>query len=116
MATHDGEEVPMDIEFVATVAVIAPDPVGSRELYLGSLGLPLEGEGAGYYHSESISGCKSFGIWPLAQAAQACFGTTDWPADRLVPQVSIEFDVASVDAVGPAVQELISAGHDVLHD
>jgi uncharacterized glyoxalase superfamily protein PhnB len=63
-----------------------------------------------------ISGCKSFGIWPLAQAAQACFGSTDWPADRLVPQVSIEFDVASPDAVGPAVRELVATGHDLLHE
>ena len=65
----------MNIEFLATVAVIAPDPMNSRSLYVDALGLPLQGEGDGYYHSEQIAGCKSFGIWPLSQAAQACFGT-----------------------------------------
>ena len=85
----------MNIEFIATVAVIAPDPMHSRDLYVDALGLPLQGEGDGYRHSERIAGCKSFGIWPLSEAAQACFGTKQWPAERLVPQVSIEFDVAN---------------------
>lgn len=58
----------MHVEFVATVAMIAPDPARSRKLYVDALGLPLEGEGDGYAHGEQIAGCKSFGIWPLAQA------------------------------------------------
>jgi hypothetical protein len=106
----------MNIEFVATVAVISPDPVHSRSLYIDALGLPLLGEGEGYQHSETIPGCKSFGIWPLSQAAQACFGTDRWPAERPLPQVSIEFDVPSADAVAPAAQELVEAGHDLLHE
>ena len=105
----------MNIKFLATVAVIAPDPITSRNLYAGALGLPLQGEGDGYYHSEQIAGCKSFGIWPLSQAAQACFGTDQWPADRRVPQVSIEFDVDSADAVAPATQELEHDGYELLH-
>jgi catechol 2,3-dioxygenase-like lactoylglutathione lyase family enzyme len=105
----------MNIEFLATVAVIAPDPVSSGSLYVEALGLPLRGEGDGYYHSEQIAGCKSFGIWPLSQAAQACFGTDRWPADRPVPQVSIEFDVDSATSVGPATRELEQAGHQLLH-
>ncbi len=105
----------MNIEFLATVAVIAPDPVNSRNLYVEALGLPLQGEGDGYYHSEQIAGCKSFGIWPLSQAAQACFGTDQWPAGRPVPQVSIEFDVADAAAVDPAARELEQAGHELLH-
>jgi hypothetical protein len=92
----------MNIEFLATVAVIAPDPINSRKLYVEALGLPLQGEGDGYHHSEQIAGCKSFGIWPLSQAAQACFGTDQWPAERPVPQVSIEFDVANAATVVPA--------------
>jgi hypothetical protein len=106
----------MNIEFLATVAVIAPDPISSRGLYVEALGLPLEGEGDGYYHGEQIAGCKSFGIWPLSQAAQACFSTNQWPAERPVPQVSIEFDVPSADAVAPAARELVEAGHVLLHD
>ncbi len=105
----------MDIEFLSTVAVIAPDPSASRELYAGALGLPLEGQGGDYHHSERIPGCRSFGIWPLAQAAEACFGSPQWPADRVVPQISIEFDVADAAAVGPAARELQQAGYELLH-
>jgi catechol 2,3-dioxygenase-like lactoylglutathione lyase family enzyme len=105
----------MNIEFLATVAVIAPDPINSRRLYAEALGLPLQGEGDGYCHSEQIAGCKSFGIWPLSQAAQACFGSEQWPAERPVPQVSIEFDVADASAVDPAARELEQAGYELLH-
>jgi catechol 2,3-dioxygenase-like lactoylglutathione lyase family enzyme len=106
----------VNIEFLATVAVIAPDPASSRNLYVEALGLPLQGEGDGYYHSEQIAGCKSFGIWPLSQAARACFGNEEWPAGRPVPQVSIEFDVADAGAVEPAARELEQAGYELLHD
>ena len=34
----------MNLEFLSTVAVIAPDPPRSRRLYVDALGLPLEGE------------------------------------------------------------------------
>ena len=105
----------MNIEFLSTVAVIAPDPPASRKLYVETLGLPLEGHGGDYYHSEQIAGCKSLGIWPLSQAAEACFGTAQWPLDRPVPQVSIEFDVAEAAAVGPAARELEHAGYELLH-
>ena len=59
--------------------------------------------------------CKSFGIWPLSQAAEACFGTPEWPGERPVPQVSIEFDVANADAVGASARELEQAGYELLH-
>jgi catechol 2,3-dioxygenase-like lactoylglutathione lyase family enzyme len=105
----------MKIEFLSTVAVIAPDPPASHRLYVEALGLPLEGQGDGYRHSETIGGCKSFGIWPLTQAAEACFGTAQWPAERPVPQISIEFDVADAAAVGKAAQELQQTGYELLH-
>jgi catechol 2,3-dioxygenase-like lactoylglutathione lyase family enzyme len=105
----------MDIEFLATVAVISRAPAVSRKLYVDVLGLPLDGQAGDYQHSERIAGCKSFGIWPLSQAAEACFGTPQWPAERPVPQVSIEFDVAEAAAVGPAAQELEEAGYELLH-
>ena len=105
----------MNIEFLATVAMIAPDPASSRKLYVETLGLPLQGEEDGYHHSEQIAGCKSFGMWPLAQAAKACFGTDEWPSERPVPQVSIEFDVADAAAVAPAARDLEDAGSELLH-
>ena len=105
----------MNIEFLATVALISPDPGNSRELYVENLGLPLQGEGDGYYHSEQIAGCKSFGIWPLSQAAKSCFGVDQWPSDRPVPQVGIEFDTADAAGVAPAARELEQAGYELLH-
>jgi catechol 2,3-dioxygenase-like lactoylglutathione lyase family enzyme len=105
----------MKIEFLATVAVISSNPPASRRLYVKTLGLPLEGEEDDYQHSERIAGGKSFGIWPLSQAAHACFGTPEWPSDRPVPQVSIEFDVADAGAVSPAAMELQGAGYELLH-
>ncbi len=54
----------MNIKFLSTLAVIAPDPPAGRKLYVDALGLPLESHGADYHHSEHIAGCKSFGIWP----------------------------------------------------
>ena len=105
----------MDILFITSVAVIAPDPERSRALYMDALGLPLEGEPGDYLHSERIGGAKHFGIWPLSQAAEACFGTTEWPADHPVPQASVEFEVANAAAVADAAAELESRGHRLLH-
>ena len=105
----------MDVLFIASVAVITADPPQSRQLYMDALGLPLEGEGDGYYSSGNIAGSKHFGVWPLAEAAQACFGAPEWPADRVVPQASIEFEVKDADAVAAAGEELQAAGYQLLH-
>jgi len=105
----------MNVLFIASVAVVAADPPESRKLFIDTIGLPLEGEGDGYYSSGSIAGSKHFGVWPLSQAAEACFGTTKWPADRVVPQASIEFDVENAEAVAAAGAELQRAGFELLH-
>jgi catechol 2,3-dioxygenase-like lactoylglutathione lyase family enzyme len=106
----------VDIEFIASMAVITPDPEQSRALYVSALGLPLQtAEGDDYLHSEDIAGAKHFGIWPLRQAAQACFGSDEWPAGRAVPQASVEFEVADPEAVERAGAELESAGYTLLH-
>lgn len=106
---------PMKIEFIASVAVVAPDPPTSRRLYVDAIGLPLGEEPDGYIHSENIDGSKSFGVWPLAEASRACFGTSGWPAERKVPQASIEFEVADAEAVSAAGAELEAAGYELLH-
>ena len=105
----------MNVLFIASVAVVAADPPESRKLFIDAIGLPLEGEGDGYYSSGSIAGSKHFGVWPLSQAAEACFGTTKWPADRVVPQASIEFEVENAEAVAAAGAELQRAGFELLH-
>lgn len=55
-------------------------------------------------------------MWPLAQAAQACFGTPDWPDDRPVPQACVEFEVESPGAVQTAADELRTGGYTMLHE
>lgn len=103
----------MNVQFVASVAPITTDPVASRRLYVEVVGLPLDGDD--YIHSENVPGSRHFGVWPLAQAAEACFGASQWPADRPVPQASIEFEVEDKDAVRAAEAELRDAGYEVLH-
>jgi catechol 2,3-dioxygenase-like lactoylglutathione lyase family enzyme len=107
----------VEVEFIATIAMIAPDPPKGRELYVDAIGLPLEApEGGTYFRSERIDGAKHFAVWPLEEAAQACFGTSEWPEGRPVPQVSVEFEVKDANAVQDAAEELASKGFDVLHD
>jgi catechol 2,3-dioxygenase-like lactoylglutathione lyase family enzyme len=107
----------VDVLFITSVAVVTSDPPRSRELYVDALGLPLgraqEGE---YFYSDQIGGSKHFGVWPLSEAARACFGVDEWPSDRPLPQVSIEFEVADADAVSEAAEELKASGFDLLHE
>jgi catechol 2,3-dioxygenase-like lactoylglutathione lyase family enzyme len=105
----------MKVQFISSVSVIAADPAESRRLYVDALGLPLEELADDYYASEKIGGSNHFGVWPLAQAAQACFGTPDWPTDVTVPQVSIEFEFGSADEIAAAAEELERKGHVMLH-
>jgi catechol 2,3-dioxygenase-like lactoylglutathione lyase family enzyme len=105
----------MNVSMVATVAVVTADPSQSRRLFIDALGLPLEGEGDGYYATGNIPGCNHFGVWPLREAAEACFGSPDWPEDMTLPQASIEFEVDDPNAVEAAGAELLSAGYALLH-
>jgi catechol 2,3-dioxygenase-like lactoylglutathione lyase family enzyme len=107
----------MDILFISSVSIISPEPAESRRLFIDVLGLPLEPASPGdeYHFSEKIGGSRHFGVWPLAQAAQACFGTADWPRDRPVPQISIEFEVADAAALDQAARELETRGYTLLH-
>lgn len=104
----------MEISFVSTIALIAPDPPASRGFYVDALGLPLAGEQE-YLHSDRVPGVRHFGIWPLSQAAEACFGSPEWPSQLPAPQVSIEFDVDGEEAVAAAALELERGGHELLH-
>src|SRR5262249_31387780 len=88
------------------------------QLYVETLGLPLQPPEPNdeYVFTDKLDGSKHFGVWPLAQAAQACFGTSDWPKDRVVPQASIEVEVASAEAVPPGAQEVADRGYPMLHE
>lgn len=106
----------MKILFITSVSIIAPDPAESRKLFIDTLGLPLERhEGTDYYSSEKIGGSKHFGVWPLSDAAEACFGVKEWPGGKPVPQLSIEFEVENADSVSSAAEELKLKGYTLLH-
>src|SRR4051812_8717806 len=106
----------MKVEFIASVAVITSDASASRALYMDALGLPLQQLDGDYFATEEVAGCRHFGVWPLAQAAEACFGTRTWPVDVEKPQLSVEFEVADATAVSEGAQELRTRGYDLLHD
>lgn len=105
----------MDTKFITSVSVIAADPAASRKLYVDALGLPLRRLDGEYFATEELGGCNHFGVWPLAQAAQACFGTSEWPNEHPIPQVSVEFELESAEAVVEAVCELEAKGFSLLH-
>jgi catechol 2,3-dioxygenase-like lactoylglutathione lyase family enzyme len=106
----------MNVQFISSFAVISSDTDASRKFFVDVLGLPLTASGDGeYLHSEQIDGANHFGVWPLWQAAEACFGMREWPADRIRPQASVEFDVESSEAVAAAADELQNAGYEFLH-
>lgn len=102
----------MEVLFVASVAPIVPDPEAARAFYGGALGLSFEGSAGDYLFTHELGGTRHFGLWPLAEAATACFGSTVWPSDVPVPQASIEFEVADVAA---AAAELEAEGYELIH-
>jgi hypothetical protein len=97
--------------FIASFAPIVKDNAKSKKMYLKTLGLPLEDNGDGYYHSEKIEGVKHFGLWPLSQAAQSCFGKKTWPKNLPIPQACVEFEVEDIEK---ASAELKAQGYKVL--
>ena len=103
----------MKILFVAGFAPIVPDPAKGASFYRDALGLPLQVVSGDYLAVDGFDGMKHLGVWPLADAAQSCFGTPVWPADIPIPQATIEFEVADVNA---AVAELVASGHSLIHD
>jgi len=99
----------LEVLFVAGFAPIVRDDT-SRKLYWDTLKLPLE-EQNGYAHTGKLDGLKHFGLWPLAQAAESCFGSPVWPASLPVPQGCIEFEV---EDVAKATRELEAKGYRLL--
>lgn len=105
----------MHVVFIASFASIADDVAVSQAFYRDALGLSFEGADGDYVFTQQLEGVKHFGVWPLREAAQACFGTPTWPADVPIPQASIEFEVETVEAVASAATELEDRGYHLLH-
>jgi catechol 2,3-dioxygenase-like lactoylglutathione lyase family enzyme len=103
----------MNVQFVTSVAPIVRDVEASRSFYRDALGLSFEGQAGDYVFTHNLEGTKHFGLWPLSEAANACFGTTKWPADIPVPQATIDFEVADVAA---AADELSDRGYRLIHN
>lgn len=102
----------MEILFVAGFAPIVPDPDAGGRFYRDTLGIPLKTVDGDYIATDDLGGVKHLGVWPLAEAAQSCFGKPSWPGDVSVPQATIEFEVADVAA---AAAELEAAGYTLIH-
>jgi len=97
--------------FIAGFGPIVREPDASRKLYNQILGISFKEEDGGYLHTEALKGAKTFALWPLAQAAQSCFGKDSWPAELPAPQAWLEFDVEDVEQ---STAELESQGHRML--
>ena len=109
----------MDIQMIASFAVISTDPGADRALFVDAMGLPLHGPesvpDSVYLFSDEIAGAKHFGVWPLDEAAESCFGAAPWPDTHPVPQASVELEVGSADEVDRAAEELAQRGHRLVH-
>lgn len=106
----------MKIEFIAGFGPIVRDTDASRAFWGDGLGIDLEESSPGYWTNDDLEGVKAFALWPLSQAAEACFGTGAWPADLPEPQAWLELDVASADDVAPATAEMAARGYRILVD
>lgn len=53
-----------------------------------------------------------FGVWPVSEAVEACYGSTEWPLEVPVPQASVEFEV---EDVATAADELEQRGYRLIH-
>jgi catechol 2,3-dioxygenase-like lactoylglutathione lyase family enzyme len=107
----------LEIEFIAGFAPIVRDPPSAQRFYRDVLGLPLRTNTSNpdYVAMDGFGGAKHFGVWPLADAAESCFGVRSWPGHVPVPQATIEFELASPDAVDGAARELEARGYALLH-
>ena len=104
----------MNVAFIAGFGPIVNDADSSLAFWRDGLGVELEEAVPGYFTNDSLDGVKAFALWPLTQAAEAVFGSPEWPADIPAPQAWMELDVESAAAVGEAVAEMEEAGHRVL--
>lgn len=99
----------MEVLFVAGFGPIVRDMDASLGFYRDTLGLPLvQAEDVA---TEKLDGVKYFGLWPLADAAESCFGARKWPSNVSPPQAWLEFDVDDVPA---AAAELETNGYRLL--
>jgi len=105
----------LKVLFVAGFGPVVREAPVSAALYRDALRLPLEAmpNDPDYLHGETLTGVKHFALWPLASAADSCFGTKRWPDDVPVPQAWLEFDVEDVAAASAVLK---ARGYQLLVD
>jgi catechol 2,3-dioxygenase-like lactoylglutathione lyase family enzyme len=104
----------MQVSFGAGFGPIVRDVAPSRAFWGAGLGIALQEADPEYWATEALPGVKVFTLWPLSQAAESCFGTSNWPEEIPAPQAWLEVDVDTVGAVAAAAAELQAAGHRLL--
>ncbi len=102
--------------FVAGFGPIIGVAETAHAFWREGLGIDFEEPAPGYFTNDTLDGVKAFAMWPLTQAAEATFGTPEWPSDLPAPQAWLELDVESPEAVGVAIEEMRAAGHRVLRE
>jgi hypothetical protein len=101
----------MKVLFIAGFGPISSGVEESRRLYEDALGITFKKEEGDYRHTEELKGANTFAIWPLEQAAESCFGSSQWPDYVARPQAWLEFDV---DDVAAATREMEGRGYKLL--
>jgi catechol 2,3-dioxygenase-like lactoylglutathione lyase family enzyme len=104
----------MRVSFVAGFGPVTRDPAASRTFWRDDLGIAMEEIAPDYQGTDDLDGVNAFAAWPLAQAAESCFGTDAWPAEVPAPQAWIELDVEDEASVAEAAAELAARGHRLL--
>jgi catechol 2,3-dioxygenase-like lactoylglutathione lyase family enzyme len=102
--------------FVAGFGPIIGEAEPAHAFWRDGLGIDFEEPAPGYFTNDTLDGVKAFAMWPLTQAAEATFGTPEWPSDLPRPQAWLELDVESPEAVAAAIGEMRDAGHRVLRE
>ena len=101
----------MKVLFIAGFGPIASEVEQSRRLYEDALGITFKKEEGDYRHTEALKGANTFAIWPLDQAAESCFGSSQLPDDVVPPQAWLEFEV---EDVAEATREMDERGYKLL--
>jgi catechol 2,3-dioxygenase-like lactoylglutathione lyase family enzyme len=104
------------VSFVAGFGPIVRDVAESHRWWQATLGIELPEIAPDYHGTDDLAGVKAFALWPLSQAAETTFGTSDWPADLPIPQAWVELDVDSAKAVAEVAAELAAQGHRLLRE
>lgn len=101
----------MKILFVSGFGPIVKNNKASQKFYMKDFNINFEGVDGDYIHTEKLKGVKHFALWPLSQAAESCFGKSEWPSEIPIPQAWVEFDVEDVHE---ATMELKKQGYQIL--